>query len=730
MIIYLYVLAACFVVQYFPSGAVSEDDPGGEAELAVWARLKDAFDSDESGVLYHQYPIFDKGGHRFDRKPDFVLLHEELGLIIVECKGYTIDQIDYIAGDTWHLRGTRQDQAAPVEQARDQGFHLQQFFRQERILREGQQVKIPMNVLVALPNISRKEWERRDLDAGPAAPRVILSDDLTPVALRERLESVKTFDPLSEAEFDAAKKVLSCGQPISGAHGEPTADPVRKAEFYEQVEKGLRGLDEQQQQIGMQVPPGPQQIRGIAGSGKTVLVAMKAARIAADPEYSDWDVALTFKTKSLYSHITDLVSRFYQQFTGEQFEEADSNLAILHGWGGETTGDGLYWRVAQETPGVEPLSVAEARDKFEYTPNLQNRVAKEVLDTGEVPALWDAILIDEAQDFETHFMNLCLAALDEQNRLIWAYDEAQDLGTLTAPSPKRIFGTDDDGNLVVDMSGSYENGVQKSHIMRESYRAPREVLLAAHTIGMGLKRDGGPVQTITRADGWENIGYEIDGDFRKTGSQATLTRPAKHSPHPLEDDREAEPFVRCEWFSSKTAEIEWVADQIAHDIAQEGLQPEQIMAIPLGPNAKGHGHYILREKLGERDIDINCVWNEDNKVFQKSGQVTVSRINRAKGNEAAAVYVIGAEEIANEDYLGEEVRRRNQAFVAITRSRAWCTISGIETAPLESEFENVLGDIRKADPEVTFEIPNSKELDNELETDTAGLEATTLSEFE
>ena len=719
----------CSVVQYFASGSVSEDDPGGEAELAVWARLKDAFDPDENGVLYHQYPIFNKGGHRFDRKPDFVLLHEELGLIIVECKGYTVDQIDYIAGETWHLRGTRQDQAAPVEQARDQGFHLQQFFRQERALRDGQQVKIPMNVMVALPNISYKEWERRDLDAGPAAPRVILSDDLTPVALRERLESVKTFEPLSEEEFEAATKVLSCGQPISGAHEQPTADPTTKAEYYESVEKGLRGLDQQQQKIGMRIPPGPQQIRGIAGSGKTVLVAMKAARIAADPVYSDWDVALTFSTKSLYNHITALVARFYRQFTGEPFDEDESNLEIIHGWGGETTGDGLYWRVAQATPGVEPLSFGDAKRKFGYNPNMQDRVAKEVLETGGIPDLWDAILIDEAQDFETNFMNMCLAALDEHNRLIWAYDEAQDLGTLTAPSPKRIFGTDDDGELVVDMSGSYENGIQKSHIMRESYRAPREVLLAAHTIGMGLKREGGPVQTITRAEGWENIGYELDGDFRKTGSQATLSRPEKHSPHPLEGDRDAGPFVRSEWFGSKTAELEWVADQIAQDIAHEGLDPEQILAIPLGPNAKGHGHYTLREELAERDIDINCVWNEDNKIFEKPGQVTVSRINRAKGNEAAAVYVIGAEEIANEDYLGEEVRRRNQAFVAITRSRAWCTISGIETAPLVSEFDEVLGDIRKVDPEITFKIPNAKELDNELETDTAELEATTLSEF-
>lgn len=716
-------------MQYFSSASVSDSASGGAAELDVWSRLKDVFDANERGVLYHQYPIFDKGGHRFDRKPDFVLLHEELGLVVLECKGYTIDQIDRIAGETWHLRGMAQDRAAPAEQARDQGFYLQDFFKRERILRNQQGSKIPMNVLVALPNISRAEWEARGFDSGPASPRVILSDDLTPAPLRNQLESIRTFDPLSPEEFDAAKKVLSCGQPISGTHGEPTADPSTKSERYERVETGLRGLDEQQQDIGMRVPPGPQQVRGIAGSGKTVLLAMKAARIASDDAYDDWDVALTFTTKSLYDHITDLVGRFYRQFSGQTFDEAETNLEIIHGWGGYTSGPGIYKRIAAATPGAQFRTFGDALDAFDDSADYQEAVAEEVLETGNVPQLWDAILIDEAQDFGPQFFNLCRAALTDADRLIWGYDEAQDLGNLTAPSPKTVFGTDDQGEAVIDMQGAYQNGMQKSYIMRTSYRAPKEVLMAAHTIGMGLKRDGGAVQTITRADGWDKIGYEFDGDFRKTGSSARLSRPDEYCDHPLQDDPDAGPFVRARWFNGKRSELAWVADQIESDIREEGLAPEQVMVVPLGPKAKDHGHHLLREQLDERDIDINCVWNEDNKEFAQAGAVTVSRVNRAKGNEAAAVYVVGIDQIENEYYLGEEARRRNQAFVALTRSRAWCTITGLETASLEAEVDRVLGDVRKADPVVTFEIPDVKKLDNEFEADTAELEATTLGDF-
>lgn len=714
-------------MEYIKASSISEEDRGGVAELEVWKRLKQPFDLDEQGVLYHQYPIIEKQGQRFDRKPDFVLLHEELGLLIVECKGYQIEHIDYIEGETWYLRNTRQNTASPMEQARKQGFHLLSFFQRESILREGANVKIPMNVFVALPNISREEWERRDFE-GPAAPRVILSDDLTPAALRERLSDIQTFEPLTSEEYDAARNVLSCGQPISGNPQSPNSDPITDTEYYEQVKQGLEGLDTNQQEIGMRIPDGPQQIRGIAGSGKTVLLAMKAARMLS--EHDDWRIAVTFSTKSLYEHITSLVERFYEHFTGEKLDEAAGEIDIIHGWGGNTTGAGVYKLIAKHTSKATALSVNEAKEKFGWSADLQEAVSHDVRQTGDIPTIWDAILIDEAQDFGPEFFNMCLEALDKNNRLIWAYDEAQDLGSLTAPSPKNIFGTDEMGTSVVDLSGSYKDGIQKSHIMRKSYRAPREVLMTAHVLGMGLKRSDGPIQTITRQDGWENLGYKIDGDFRKTGSKATLSRPPENSPHPLNETPEAAPFIQCERFPSKKPELEWVAEQIKTDIEDEGLSPEQILVIPLGPNAKGHGHHILREELNNRGIEINCVWNKNNKVFEKEDQVTVSRINRAKGNEAASVYVVGLEEAMNEEYRGNVVRRRNEVFVAITRSRAWCTITGTEDgAEILDELERTLGALRKASPSVTFEIPDVQALDNELEKDTENIQDTNITDF-
>lgn len=729
-------------MDFISASSVSESDPGGTAELKAWESLRSCFDTNEAGIMYHQYPIIEKGGSRFDRKPDFVLLHRKYGLAIFECKGFTIDQIDEIRGEKWILSGTTHRTPTPLEQARDQGFHLISFFRRERKLRNDRsECSIPMTPVVVLPNISRKEWEQREFD-GPAAPRVITSDELGKVALREKIDSLLPSAALSETEYQTAKGVLSCGQALGGSPGEPTSDPRTRGEYYEQITKGIRELDKKQQKIGLQTPPGPQQIRGIAGSGKTVLIAMKAARMLSEPsEWTDTDpenvtIALTFSTKSLYQTLTKLVERFLRQFTGTTIEEADATLEIIHGWGGRKTGDGIYYRLSNQIQDVRYKNYTLASREYPDADDLQEPLANEVLEVGDIPRIWDAILIDEAQDFGPNFLNMCREAITEENRLIWAYDEAQDLSSLTAPSPKNVFGEDEQNNPVLDLSGQYRGGPQKTYIMRKSYRAPRSLLMLAHTIGMGLKRDDGPVQAITRQDGWENIGYDVDGDFRKIGSEAVLRRPVDNSPHPMQDELSASELITHKSFDTKTDELQWVSKKIQIDIHQGGLNPEQVLVIPL---CKGHtngmkNREFVADKLGtlldRHDIHTNPVWDDDNKIFTQDGKVTLAGVNRAKGNEAASVYVLGLDSINTEQWRDEEVHRRNQLFVALTRSRAWVSISGTHpNASIHTEVGSVINDVQSTPPYVTFEVPNSRELDNELEEDTVELESPTLDDF-
>jgi uncharacterized protein YjbI with pentapeptide repeats len=69
------------------------------------------------------------------------------------------------------------------------------------------------------------------------------------------------------------------------------------------------------------------------------------------------------------------------------------------------------------------------------------------------------------------------------------------------------------------------------------------------------------------------------------------------------------------------------------------------------------------------------------------GGITVSRIYRAKGQEADTVYVVGLDNLAKAEsnpYL------RNQLFVAMTRSRGWVKLSGIGNYPFYAEVRQII----------------------------------------
>jgi len=267
--------------------------------------------------------------------------------------------------------------------------------------------------------------------------------------------------------------------------------------------------------------------------------------------------------------------------------------------------------------------------------------------------------------------------------------------------------------------------------------------MTAHALGMGLKRDGGPVQMITRQDGWENLGYNIDGDFRKIGSEAVLTRPPENSPHPLQNEYPPEEHISHRSFASKADEIEWVVEQLRRDIFENGLDPEDLLVIPLSGqrrNGRSNREFCrseLEHALNEFDIELNAAWPsggsspaDDEKEFEQPGEVTLSGINRAKGNEAASVYVMGTDSTTEETWRGSELHRRNELFVALTRSRAWCTVTGTNPGSMfHSEVEAVLEEAQNDPPAITFEVPDGRDLDHELEEDTADLVDTGLDDF-
>jgi superfamily I DNA and RNA helicase len=673
------------------------------AQRHVWDNLKEAF-RDEDGVAYYRYPIFVRGGRH--REPDILLLHRALGLWVIECKGCRIANVAAVEGHEWRMADWHEGAERPLLQAEDQMFAVKNRYEDRRETRD----LLSFHFCVALPFVTRAEWQGRGLDrlTGDA---VFLKEDLYPSKFRETLERAscsRPQKPLTAQQWEAALGVLRGELPGTPPRlvpsGTPADSPVR---VIRAIEERLKVLDEEQNKGAFEVPGGPQRIRGLAGTGKTVLFAKRAAKLHA--RHPEWRLVFVFFTKSLYEQIRGLIGAYYREMTGESPDW--KRVEVLHAWGNRYQ-PGFYSTLARVC-GQRPMSAGVAGskagtgkpgDRFDYAcVDLERAVA-------DVPRLYDAILIDEGQDLPASFYRLALRSLKDPKRLYWAYDEAQGIGSLVVPRPSVVFG-ERDGRPLVDLAGSYEGGIEKSHVFRRCYRTPELLRMAAHAVNMGLLRAEGPLQGLTTQAEWRQLGYEVEGSFARVGEPVRLRRSPDARAHPLDLDaalrEQAGPLLRLRTFRTEEAERQWVAEQVAEDI-RKGLKPTDILMTGVGGDYDDSHFGKLADALGKVGVKA---WrpgkDETSTDFWREGHVAVADIFRAKGNEAWKVYATRTHYATSplEWKQESELHKRNEAFVALTRARVWCVATGRE-GPV---FEELRRAVEMA-PELVFPAFNRRSL--------------------
>lgn len=699
--------------------------PESDEELKVLESLESALAGDFLQI-YYKYP--DTGDDE-NEDLDVVALHPNVGVVVLEILTIDIEQVEKIRGPDWYLEGQSRP-IRPTSVVSDGKVGVRhQFEKRNELTNDEDRSTVPFQNYVVLPNVHEKEWNEKfpDNDTKGLLFADILEDRDTFGNLL-----VKEDTELTEEELRDSLGALKFSDSISGDQLNTAASPNTKRELLEHINQRLKILTDKQLRIGLQAPDAPQQIRGIAGSGKTVVTAFRAAKLHWENE--DWNIAVTFRNHGLRQTHEDLISAFYEQFSGG--DDLDRNrLDIFNGWGGSSK-PGMYSTIASES-NANRLSYKEARRKFRYSSRLLGRCCKDVLKKGGIPKIYDAILIDEGQDFPPSFFKMCYKAATNEKRIYWSYDEAQNLATLEAKSAKELFGTENDDPRV-DVSEKLEGGVNSTHVMRTSFRTPRSVLMTAHGFGMGMYRDGPVIQAISNKEGWDNIGYIVqDGNFKHAGNEVTLKRPLKHSPHPLWDYQTPSELIGIEWADTRDEEVEMMVNDVENLIREEDVLPEEILITYLWPyEIRDEPLKLLidslEDKFSERDQIVNDVSNvvrQDGMrgKFREPGEVSLSNIHHSRGNQSSIVYVLGLDMVAEETskelaeggvkaWRNQHVKIRNQAFVGFTRTKGWLNIYGTDpTSRIAGELNEVLNDTRNEDPELNMKVPSNDSPFKDLE---------------
>lgn len=468
------------------------------------------------------------------------------------------------------------------------------------------------------------------------------------------------------------------------------------------IEAEIANLDEWQKKAAFEIPEGPQRIRGLAGSGKTVVLALKAAYLHS--QHPSWHIAVTFYTRALAQQYKEMITNFSYEFMGEQPDW--DRLHILHAWG-TASEPGVYSEIAG-IRGVVPKTYAGAKAQYGVNGAFEG-ICKEVLfaaEGREEEILYDAILIDEAQDLPAPFFKLCYAAVAQPKRIIFAYDELQSLNSTQMPGIDEMFGKDENGNSRVKLL-NHEGEARQDIVLPVCYRNTPWALALAHALGFGIYREGDLVQLFDDMGLWNSIGYKVIGGEAKFGQQVRLARRDDSYPAYFKELLRPEDAIQIRSFGTVQGQYHWAVSQIEHDIKENELDPDDILVIfPDAYYAKNQYNDFQRylDMKGISSILAGVTANRD--TFRIPGHVTCSSIYRAKGNEAPMVYILNTEYCARGSEL---ITLRNKLFTAITRSRAWIRICGVnpEMEILQREAEKCVENHFELD----FKIPTQKELE-------------------
>ena len=627
----------------------------------------------EDAIVHHNFPLYLDYESSITR-PDILVVSKNYGILIFNC----------IESSKRKTHISNNEILIDIEQIYSSIYS--KLLKNKNLRKNPQQLSVPLKPLLYcfgegcdFKHIN-DEWD--DL--------VVIEEDSE---LITSFKDIKIDVELEENVFKVILSILEGSQTIRKRNERSLKEfgDGTKGAILNVIENQIANFDEEQKRAAFRIIDGPQRIRGLAGSGKTIVLAMKAAMIHL--QEPDSHILYTYYTKQLHGYVENLIRRFYRQYSDG--EPDWSKIDIMHAWGGRNV-EGVYYNACIDN-NIPPKSFGDVRG---YGKEAFNKVCESLQDYNLTKS-YDYSIIDEGQDFPIYFYRLC-CRITQNKRVIWGYDECQNILDVKIQDTKETFGKNESGKPYIDFSEKII--ADQDLVLYKCYRNPRSILVAAIALGFGIYSDK-IVQLPEEMVHWNDLGFKIlKGNYIKNDDMK-IVRPENNSPlikNKLLDENNT--AIKWKVFLEVGLDVEcqFVADSIIKDL-EEGLSPEDIMVISLDDRNAREYFDEISAKLIVHNINTFDLLKQPNKntVFMIEKHITLTTVYRAKGNEAGSVYIVGVDRIF---FNKDSIRERNKLFTAITRSNAWVTITGVGQSALD--FENEIEKIIDNNYELNFVMPD------------------------
>jgi hypothetical protein len=604
--------------------------PFGEKKLfSVLQKLPDDY------IVYYE-PIVE------DRYPDFVVICPNFGLLVIEVKGWYPKDILSADNNTVRIKESQGEvrRNHPVRQARDYMLSLMDSclnspYSKQLLQKNGEYQNrfiFPFGHFAILSNITDTQLKQHpsgDLTEvftpNKVVPRDVLESWLDDYFTEDNLcqTILKFFNPfwefpkLNENQINAIRSIVHpeiiLSVPSKVSQEEVDIEPI-----------DLKVLDLRQEINARKIGEGHRIIYGVAGSGKTVLLIAKA-RILSN-QNPDAQILILCYNITLASYLSEVI-------------RSCPNVTVKHfdGWA-RTNGCVRKNQQSNEELGNLFLTRLEngCRDSHHY----------------------DAILIDEAQDFAISWFKCILEAMKNPNDgdLVIVGDGSQGVYKGRTKINWREIGINAVGRTIstkLDLDKNYRNS--------------REIVELASVFATPPETDKEGEDSIL------SLFVDPEKCQRRTGIKPALVQSANRH----------EESTKVLAITKNLLDGNWFGKSI------EPLKPENIAIFY--PMVTRYETQILEDLIqGLREL-APVVWlNNDRRARTRVNEpgIKIQTIYSAKGLQYRAVILIWADQLPRDFDDSNEAEERSLMYVAITRPEDFLAISASGYSTFVSKIEN------------------------------------------
>lgn len=633
------------------------------AQIKVMTALLHAYGDNPHMTLYAEPALLDAQ----IPPPDIVLIHPNIGLMVIECKAFDLDYIEGMEAGNLKIRRYGQTTLVnPLRQAQRGMFAIKDAY-------ESLAYASPRPLfqsMVALPNITADSWEQQGYHRCIDSKVILFAEHFADTnLLRHQIQSLidhvlkrtsrpspytTEIEPILSRVFGDSAVINAAREIIQ------TLEPDKLGAQIEALETAHKTLSAEQQYLSRLDTWGhPYLVRGVAGSGKSIVLANQVARtlyrhqkqhdqltLFSEDRHPLPKIGVICFNRTLVPLLYERIQIAYRALTGRDLPTENIIIndlnQLLHSFQ-QQLGENHFRYLRAGSP-----RQAEGRAKHHRTQIEKLRLSHpELLEK----ILFDGVFVDEGQDSHPEEFMLINALIRPDKRsgertLMIFYDDAQNVYGQPPPTWHSVG---------MNLAGG------RATLMQQCYRNSREILELGLNVLLG-----------THAHQQTRIATRRFADIYTLQEKGLVEETLHGWRVHFAEATQRPPVVRD--FASRAEQLDWIADAVVALIESESVAPEHILILAAKSTPFRHLSQRITQ-LARQKIPLRMVgglYHEHlDSLLTTPGHLTLATIYAAKGYDAPIVFVVDADQI---EY---SVVGRALFYVGVTRAKRYLVVSGV-----------------------------------------------------